>query len=364
MSRDLLLDVWRAPQRQPDLGPREWETLLGQARQARLQGRLAQHFADQGWMGDVPSRQRHHLEGALKLIERQRVEVAWEADQLRKALAPLATPVVLLKGAAYLLAGLRPAAGRLFSDIDLMVAKPVLGPVETALFAAGWLGEERDAYTNLYYREWMHEIPPMKHVHRGTVVDLHHTIAPPTSRFAVDGARLLERVQPIAGQPGLYMLAPVDLVLHSATHLFQEGDFGHGLRDLLDLDDLIQEFGKRPAFWPELLARAAELRLEVPLSHGLVQLERLLGTQVPAPWVSQAAQLDRRPLRRAVMSALLSVALRPDHPSCDGALTAPARALLYVRSHHLRMPLRRVVPHLLRKAWMRRFPAEATRKPL
>ncbi len=53
------------------------------------------------------------------------------------------------------------------------------------------------------------------------------------------------------------------------------------------------------------------------------------------------------------MSSLLGVALRPDHPHCDGPYTGIARWLLYVRSHHLRMPLYLVVPHLLRKAFMR-----------
>ena len=33
----------------------------------------------------------------------------------------------------------------------------------------------------------------LRHVQRNTVIDLHHTIAPPTSRFRVNGARLLAR---------------------------------------------------------------------------------------------------------------------------------------------------------------------------
>jgi hypothetical protein len=54
------------------------------------------------------------------------------------------------------------------------------------------------------------------------------------------------------------------------------------------------------------------------------------------------------------MAALLKRALRPDHPDCDTPGTRLARWLLYVRSHLLRMPWRQVLPHLLRKAWMRR----------
>ena len=42
----------------------------------------------------------------------------------------------------------------------------------------------------------------------------------------------------------------------------------------------------------------------------------------------------------------------------DARWTGLARWLLYVRSHYLRMPLSLVVPHLVRKAWMQRFPKQ------
>ncbi len=354
MSATLLSGVWAHPGTQPVLSAQDWEVLLGQARQARLQGRLAEHFRAHGWMDSVPQRPRHHLEGAQRLVERQRCEVEFEVDQIRRALAAVAAPIILLKGAAYLMAGLPPSRGRLFSDIDFMVPKASLTAAEAALFAAGWLSEDRDAYTGRYYRDWMHEIPPMKHVHRGTTVDVHHTISPPTSRFAVDGAKLLARAQEIPQWPGLLTLAPTDMVLHCATHLFQEGDFGHGLRDLLDLNDLITGFESQPGFWLELLDRADELRLEIPLSHGLIHLRRLFSTKPAEALERRVAALDRRPFRREVMTALLGIALRPEHPSCDGPLTAAARWALYVRSHYLRMPVYQIAPHLIRKAYMRR----------
>ena len=56
------------------------------------------------------------------------------------------------------------------------------------------------------------------------------------------------------------------------------------------------------------------------------------------------------------MAWMLGLALQPDHPSCDSRWTGLARWLLYVRSHALRMPMRLLVPHLLRKSWMQRFP--------
>jgi len=274
---------------------------------------------------------------------------------------------VLLKGAAYLRAGLPPAEGRLFSDIDFLVPRGRIGSVEAALMGGGWISDERDAYNQMYYRRWSHEVPPLRHVQRMSVIDLHHTIAPPTSRFKVDGAALLARIRPIAGTDDLYTLAPEDMVLHSAVHLFQEGEFDRGLRDLQDLLDLIHHFerSEADAFWPLLLARSRELGLQVPLHHALFHLQRLFGQVVPP---AQAAEVEalrpRASPGRAAMARLLGLALRPDHPSCDTRWTGLARWLLFVRSHWLRMPPYLVAIHLTRKAWMRVFrkkaPAPAT----
>ena len=354
MKPDLLARLWTDPTHWwAALPPNEWETLLGQARQARLQARLARYFLDRGRMAEVPERPRHHLESALRLAERQHHEVLWEIDCIRRALASVDTPVVLLKGAAYLAAELPPAPGRLFSDVDIMVDRRQIGAVEGALFASGWINHKRDTYNDRYYRRWMHELPPMRHVHRGTNIDVHHTITPPTSRFSVDGARLLTRLQPVAGSPGLFVLAPSDMVLHSAAHLFQEGEFGHGLRDLLDLNDLLLHFGQRAGFWTELLDRAHELRLQVPLSHALTHVARLFSTTAPPALATRVRSLDDSWVKRPLMTTLLSIALRPEHPSCDGPLSGLVRWLLYVRAHWLRMPPHLLIYHLGRKTVMR-----------
>lgn len=353
-----LLSLLLASAELPTLTARDWEDLLGQARRARLLARLAQRFKDRGWIETTPRGPAQYLEAALRAADRHHNEALWEIDRIRHALAGVPTPIVLLKGAAYLQAGLPPARGRLFADIDIMVTRDQLAAVEAALFAAGWIPEKQDAYDKRYYREWMHELPPLQHVLRGTVIDVHHTITPPTSRFNVDASSLLERSTPLCDDSRLRVLAPADMVLHSAVHLFQEGEFDHGLRDLLDLNDLLLHFGRQSSFWPDLLRRARALGLEVPLSHALIHLRRLFGTVPPDALAEEVASMNPHRLTRAVMSSLLSTALRPDHPSCDGSFTPVARWLLYVRAHYLRMPLHRVIPHLVRKAYMRRFPAK------
>lgn len=357
MTSDLLSPIWARPQQRPVFSLAQWETVLGQARRAGLLGRLAQHHVDHGWLAEVPSQPRLYLEGALRQVDRLHHELRWEIDCIRRALAPVGAPVVLLKGGAYFAAELPPRRGRLFGDIDIMVAREHLPQVEGALFRAGWISDERDAYNQRYYREWMHEIPPMRHVQRRTVIDVHHTITPPTSRMCVDGVALLEHIVPIDARRDLYALAPVDMVLHSAVHLFQEGEFERGLRDLLDMNDLLRHFEAREVdFWPQLLSRAEAIRLQTPLHHALFHLERLFGTRAPDA-LRDAVQALRPPwLHRRMMAVLLGVALRPMHPSCRQRGAGLARWLLYVRSHALRMPLSLLIPHLVRKAWMQRFP--------
>ena len=207
----------------------------------------------------------------------------------------------------------------------------------------------------------MHELPPLQHVKRQTVLDVHHTILPETARLHPDPKKLLAAALPLNGHDGVRILAPADMVLHSATHLFHDGEFENGLRDLVDLDDLLRYFGEHTAFWLELLERARELDLTRPLYYALRYTHRILGTPVPEE-IQQKAGLSRpRGLAPRLMDAAFTRALAPDHPSCETTLTRPARFFLYVRSHYLRMPLHLLVPHLLRKLIKRRLHASKER---
>lgn len=49
----------------------------------------------------------------------------------------------------------------------------------------------------------------------------------------------------IKGADGVFVLGHADIVLHSAAHLFHEGEWGSGLRDLVDLHALLGEFFKK-----------------------------------------------------------------------------------------------------------------------
>jgi hypothetical protein len=349
-TSDRLTPLLRRSAELVEWGDADWDFAIRQARYAGLMARVEAQLRACTMLREVPPAPAAHLEAAKIVADKHRVDVAREIDAIAAALAPLGVPVILLKGAAYAAADLPPAQGRLFGDIDILLPREMLDEAEQLLVKAGWNSAKADSYDQRYYREWMHELPPLQHEKRQTAIDVHHTIVPPTSRFAVDGKRLRDAAVPVSGMTNISVLAPADMVLHSAAHLFTEGEFGRGLRDLCDLDRLIRHFAARDAhFWDALAARAMSFSLERALHYALRFAAGILGTPVPDGLLTLGAPA---PAAEAFMDALLSRALRPPHPSCADRLTPLALFLLYIRGHYLRMPLGLLMPHLFRKAFL------------
>ncbi|OOG21787.1 hypothetical protein B1C78_16025 [Thioalkalivibrio denitrificans] len=357
----LLLTALTRPETVAERSLEELDLLVRVARMASLEARLCHLLRDHGVLDTLPDGPRRHLEAAAMVSDRQQDMARWEVAQIHRALYPRGIPVVVLKGAAYVLAGLPCARGRLFTDVDILVPRGALHDTERALFANGWVNQTQDAYDQSYYRRWMHELPPLTHVMRKSTLDVHHTILPPTARLKPDAGRLLADAVPISGVDDLYVLAPVDMVLHSATHLFHDGELEHGLRDLTDLDDLLRHFGQDPDFWPALVARARQMDLIRPLYYGLRYTQAFLSTPIPGTVVEELSDAGPTTPLRPLMDILFHRGLAPHHWCCDDALSGVARWLLYVRSHYLRMPLHLLIPHLVRKAIRKRLQEDSKR---
>ena len=56
--------------------------------------------------------------------------------------------------------------GRRVADIDLLVSELDLSAAEAMLKCRGWDFSILDPYDERFYREWMHELPPMIHRER------------------------------------------------------------------------------------------------------------------------------------------------------------------------------------------------------
>ncbi len=349
----LLLHILRTPQQAASLSPAAWDTLLRQAESSLLSATLHYWLEQHGQLAHALPQAREQLAWAAVQARRHAQAAYWEIRLIGKELGGLGLPLLLLKGGAYAAAGLPPAAGRLFADIDVLVPEDSLPEVEAALMLHGWSGAKLDPYDQRYYREWMHELPPMTHVRRQTSIDVHHTILPRTAAQRPDPRLLRAAARPLAEPPGAAILAPADMVLHSATHLFADGEFDKGLRDLWDLHRLLTHFGAHePGFWEALPARARQLELQRFMFYGLRYSVALFGTPVPPATRAAMAAAGPNPLLLAVMDGLFTRALMPRHPSCRRALAKLADFLLYVRGNWLRMPPLRLARHLFHKAFL------------
>jgi len=345
-----LLQALQQPPTMAALDAGAWDRLLRQASSAGLLGRLAALAQNAGIEAGLPLAVRRHLRSALTIAEQQQRAVRWELVQLAPVLERLEGPVMLLKGAAYAAADLPPAAGRLFSDIDLLVPKAQIATAEALLTFDGWVSSHHSAYDQRYYRQWMHELPPMTHIRRKTVLDLHHNILPETARIQTRPDLILASARALPEHPRFSIPAPADLVLHSATHLFHEGEWQHGLRDLVDLDALLRHGAAEAGFWGGLIARAEVLNLGRPLFYGLRYCHRLLATPLPPGLLERC---PGRPSARAaaLMDRLFVPAFATAHASCRLPGSGFAASALYVRSHWLRMPAHLLLPHLAQKFW-------------
>ena len=336
------------------LKPSEWDLLVRQGRSSWLLGRLAWTLQKTGLLGHVPLQARHHLKSALSMVQRQNSALQWEVRCLLLETSNANVPLTLLKGAAYAVLNLQAAGGRAFSDIDIIVPKAAIGTVESELMLHGWQNGDLDPWDERYYRQWMHEIPPLAHITRGTTIDVHHTILPETAKIRVNTAALFASMEPIAGLDGVQTLSCLDMVLHSATHLFHEGELEKGLRDLFDIDSLLREFSDtNPAFWSALAARARELGLQRPLFYALRYCQGLLQTSIPEELMRLVSVDAPSRLTLHIMDWCYVRALRPSHPASRLPGNWLARFTLYVRSHWIRMPAHLLVIHLGRKLWMR-----------
>ena len=345
---ETMLLTLRDPASVLELDPTTWSDLMPRLRRCGLLGSLAVSTRELR----LPEEPRDQLMAALAVVERQQRLIDNEVTVLGELLAGQISRPVLLKGAAYQALGLPNASGRFTSDVDVMVPKRDVDRAEQLLLDHGWQHVNRSEYDHRYYRDWMHELPPMRHAQRGTFIDLHHAITPPISRISIDSEKLFVSATPIAGTP-FHALAPSDMVLHSICHVLSDGEFGHAIRDFLDIHMLIGHFSLDDSeFWEELVDRAAEHGVERMLFYAVSLLKRLLQTSIPD---HTDTAINRSAPMWPIGEVLLPIMRRAVLPerAPDGKLNdSMANLALVARSHYLRMPLRLLIPHLARKGWL------------
>ena len=148
----------------------------------------------------------------------------------------------------------------------------------------------------------------------------------------------------------LSVFSDVDLFLHSACHLFHEGEFDKGVRDLTDLEFLLREFSLSDSnFLSRLASRADLLGLGQPLFLAMRYTKRILGNDYLAEQCPDLSIFSPSVVRLKILDFMFDSIFVPYHSSCTGWQFSVAKELLYWRGHLLRMPLKLLIPHLLKK---------------
>jgi len=335
----LLIDALRVPETVTRLEAKGWTALLAAARAEQLIASLALRLADQ----PKPPAAAAILADAVRAAEQGRVQALWEAEMARRALEPLGVTPILLKGTAFAAAGLSAGEGRFIGDLDILVPRDSLDAAEAALLAAGWEWVKDDPYDNHYYKTWMHELPPLLHRDRDRMIDVHHTILPPTARPRPDAAALI--AESTALPDGLQMLSSRDMLIHAAAHLFADGDLAGGLRNLWDIDRLCREFAQQQEdFFLDVVERAFFHGLGPHMLRALRISRYLFGTPIPTYRQPLRLDLALTPIDRLFVRRLLA---RDGWGRTTRKLT---RLAFYVRSHWIRMPPLLLARHLWIKA--------------
>jgi hypothetical protein len=339
-----LLTVLRAPARATALAEDQWDHVLRMGRAARLHGVLAHRLAHVATR--LPVRVREQLGAARNEAHFARAMVLHELQQVRRTLAAIGVDLLVLKGGAYAVQDLDCAHGRMPADLDIMVRRPHFERVEQTLVDADWRRTELDDYDTRYYRNWVHQAPPLRAPGHPIELDLHHAILPPRGRLRIDTEALWRDSIQIGDH--LRVLAPTDQVVHAAVHLFVDSDCMNRLRDLVDIAQLVGQFQRTDAeFVARLEDRARGLGAERALAHAAAFASAWFnvgGWPPPrASWTARAAR------------ALMALRLSPPDPDATPPCIDVAYAVLSARSLALRLPLHLALLHAVSRPVRRPF---------
>lgn len=350
VSRDLLARTLRTPDIVTQFSTSTWDLLIRQARAADLLAHLAHRFRQHGLSAAIPAMACWHFDAAETLADKQHTALRWELLQLRDALADIGSPLVVLKSTAYVTANASTAEEQRFNGIDILVPYGRLPQAESLLSRAHWHALDLSEYDQRYCRRWLHQAPQPPR--RTVVANVYHAIPSDCAHDPLDAAKLRHRAIAVDNFPGVHVLVTEDRILHSATHLFHDGELSHGLRDLTDLELLLRDATMELDFWPRLIARADELQLGRSLFYALRYLRHFLDTPIPDSVFTALHAATPNRVTLALMDSIFTRALAPLHTSCADAYTPAARLAAYVHAHWLRMPAYRLIPHLFHRAFI------------
>ncbi len=217
-----------------DFDANKWNSFVRVLRENSLVASFYHRLERSNQLYCIPEYCEDMFLSAINFANAQVIQTEVQGKKLIRLFNAIDIPFVFLKGAAYIIGSKRNSMGRLMTDIDICVEKENIDKAEEALLGAGWSFKNMDEHDDKYYREWSHEIPPLKHDNEGVVLDVHHTLIPPIKGRLLDIHALIHSSESDSDFSST-IPSRAWLVLHSALHLILNEDVKNGLRDLTDI---------------------------------------------------------------------------------------------------------------------------------
>jgi hypothetical protein len=345
LSTDDVCQAFIAPKSTLAFTLKQWQQLVLILRNQQLLACYSSTFKQIGIFEHIPKQTQRHFLNADVLAQNHKKQVLFEAAELKRELADKPQYLIFLKGAGYSLSGAPVGDTRIYNDIDILADKKSIDAIEKRLCLIGWLSEELTEHDEKYYRKWAHEIPPLRHGKRGTIVDVHHNIVPIISGRHVDADKFAKNT--VTTEGGFQILSFAAMTLHSLIHLFFNEEVKKGYRDLIDLHTLMTT-NNNEAFWLDLisLAKGTDFGLELFLACRYTQ--KILKTEVPDYVHKEISQFC--PWNIAFVDFIYEKTLKPNHPLCKPKFFVLAEFAVLIRGHFQKMPLHILIYHLLCKS--------------
>lgn len=344
LSEPLFFSVFSSPSQVETFSLAQWQSLLQQAYKASAVSRLYVRLNTEQLVDYIPEPLQWHFTSAFCRAEGCRRDFNYSLSKLVQHLSSVKTDICLLKGAAYAIDESNPVGkGRQFADIDLLVDRQYLNTVEQVLLWHGWHCEKETEYDDKYYRDWMHELPPMRHSELPVGLDLHHHLVPPTSKMHFEAGIFNSLLRP-TDTKGMHLLTVPGQMLHTSLHMLTNDDLSGLLKDLMDFYILSEDID-RDRHYLDLIGLATTLNIEVHVKRAIRIVAHLFSITLPAE-VQQLVQPTSR-LEGVVDRLYLN---QISHQLlADPQTESYSTFLLWCRAHWLKMPLPLLIKHTFSK---------------
>ncbi|MDU0356336.1 nucleotidyltransferase family protein [Paraglaciecola aquimarina] len=347
LSADLVCRIFVRPELSLSLTKKQWQQLILILRNQQLLARYSALFKQAGLFDSIPKQTQRHFLNADVLANNHKKQVLFEALELKHEVEGRQQYLIFLKGAGYSLSNSSIGQTRIYNDIDILTDKKSIDGIEKKLTLYGWQSEELTEHDEKYYRKWAHEIPPLRHGIRGTVVDIHHNIVPIISGRHIDADQFAKHS--VITKDGFQILSYAAMTMHSLIHLFFNEDVKKGYRDLIDIHTLMTDHSD-DEYWEELINLARESGFELELFLACRYSEKFFATKIPAKVTKHIAV--NRPWNMKYLDFIYKRVLKPNHPICRPNMFGLATFLILLRGHFQKMPLHILIFHLTTKSFI------------